>query len=99
MSPTDIPVYTLGDRPLYPGLPTYTLMYSVKYRSWFTLSLTNIPVYSPCDRPLYPRLLNNTPGNNVADRSLFTLLLIQVIFITVNYQQTINRDPVTLSRT
>ena len=54
LSPTDIPVYTLGDRPLYPGLLTDTPMYSVACRSWFTLSLTNIPVYFPCDRPLYP---------------------------------------------
>ena len=31
---TDIPVYTLGDGPLYPLLLTDTL-YSVAYRSWF----------------------------------------------------------------
>ena len=47
LSPTDIPVYTLGDRLLYPGLLTDTLIHSVACRSWFTLSLTNIPVYSP----------------------------------------------------
>ena len=78
LSPTDIPVYTLGDRPLYPGLLTDTPMYSVACRSLFTLSLTNIPVHSPCDRPLYPGLLTDTLGNSVADTSLYTLLLIQV---------------------
>ena len=101
LSPTDILVYTLGDRPLYPRLLTDTPVYSVAYRSWFTLSLTNIPVYSPCDRPLYPGLLTDTLGHSVADRSLYTLLLIQVYIeiIIVNYQKTINLGPVTLRRT
>ena len=90
LSPTDIPVYTLGDKPLYPWLLTDTPMYSVAYRSWFTLSLTNIPVYSPCDRPLYPGLLTDTLGNSVADRSLYTLCLFRYIFITV----TINKPSI-----
>ena len=77
LSPTDISVCTLGDRPLYPGLLTDIPVHSVANCSWFTLSLTNIPVYSPCDRPLYPELLTNTP-DNVAERSVYTLLLIQV---------------------
>ena len=98
LSPTDILVCTLDERSLYPGLLTDTLVYSVAYRSWFTLLLTNLPVYSPCDRPLYTGLLTDTPDDSVADRSLYSLLLIQVLYI-YNCQQTINPNPVTLSRT
>ena len=75
LSPTNIPVYTLGDRPLYPRLLTDTPMYCVAYRSWFTLSLTNILEYSPCDRPLYSGLLTDTLGKSVADRYSYILSL------------------------
>ena len=93
-SPTNIPVYALGDRPQCPGLLTDTPMYSVTYRSWF---------FSVADQYSGIRSMWQTtiiyPGLQTDTLVFVYFVTYSGIFITVNYQQTINLDPVTLSRT
>ena len=72
LSLTDIPVYTPGDKPLYPRLLNNILGNSV------ALSPTDISVYTLGDMLLYPWLLTDTPVYSVAYKSWCTLSLTNI---------------------
>ena len=88
LSLTYIPVYSPCDRPLYPGLLTDTLDNNVADSPASILHKSIAGRYRPAID--LRRML--------AGRSVY-FVAYSGIFITVSYQQTINLDPVTLSRT
>ena len=71
LSLIDIPVYTPGDRLLYPMLQTNILGNSVADRYLYTLSLTYSGMYSSWQTAI--------PGYSVAYRSYYTLSLTDIL--------------------